>query len=364
MKQKIVAFDTFRFILALCVLFGHSFIMLFKIDATKIITHNLAVDGFFVLSGFLLAKSCYRIHGISDNADLFLQLTKKRICRLWPEYCFAIIIVLLLQIIIFSNCNFFPLLFNLSFISQINKVPGIVNGSWYISVLFWIGCVYSALLIYKGKTAVYIIIPLITFLSFGYIYPVYNHLTLHGTNHYILNAYPVAFLKGLMGMGLGISTYYVCYSLQDKPLPLKKVFKKNIVTYIEVLSLCLLIWVMSRPGTTYRDFLIYFAYIPLISILYFQKETFLKFLSWKIWSPLAPTAYMLYLTHCIWLEIIKRYIPYKEYPQSLVYLMVMAFFFFFAIICYHLQKWLFAKLKNILFVNTPQTTSQNISGEH
>ncbi len=73
---------------------------------------------------------------------------------------------------------------------------------------------------------------------------------------------------------------------------------------------------------------------------------------------------MLFLTNILVINTIKKYIPYKEYPQPLVYLMVMVLCIIFAIICYQLQKWLFARLKDILFVDTSQTTVQNISEKH
>ena len=59
--QKIYAFDMFRFLLALCVVFGHTYIVLFKgSNDPGLCIQNLAVDGFFILSGFLIAMSYFK----------------------------------------------------------------------------------------------------------------------------------------------------------------------------------------------------------------------------------------------------------------------------------------------------------------
>lgn len=76
-NNKITSFDFLRFILAVCVVIGHTFVVLFQVKQTTIIIHNLAVDGFFVLSGFLLALSYAKTNKDMKAADLFLNQTKK-----------------------------------------------------------------------------------------------------------------------------------------------------------------------------------------------------------------------------------------------------------------------------------------------
>ena len=150
MKERIVSFDSFRFILVMCVIFGHTFLQLFQRNSEDILDiQNLAVDGFFILSGFLLASSYNKSpENTVDPAILFIRSTWHRIKRLAPEYLFTLLLGNLLYIKRFSPSTFF---LNSVFIGQINKVPSVVTGSWYVSVLFWIGCIYSALLFYKKK---------------------------------------------------------------------------------------------------------------------------------------------------------------------------------------------------------------------
>lgn len=357
--NKIVSFDAFRFILALCVVFGHTFINLFRVSKGDVLCiQNLAVDGFFILSGFLMAMSYSKYETSADSpATLFIKSVINRAKRLAPEYLFVMVlfIIILGSIGHYSLVNIF---LNSVFISQINKVPGIVIGSWYISVLFWVGGIYLALMYYKKRTAINLLIPLIVFLSFSYTYTTYTSLSL-GAAPLVLDTFSAGFLKGFMGIGVGILSFFVCQNIQREPSRLK--YKNVLLPVLEIAAVAVLCFCLSLTKLIKTEYLIYFAYPVIIGILYFRKETILKFLSWKIWRPLAPTAYMLYLTHCLWLEIIKRFINYKVYPVPCVYIVFMVFAVFAAFVLYHTQKFLFAKINTFLLVDNATTPKNNKS---
>ena len=346
MKERIVSFDSFRFILAMCVVFGHTFLQLFRKNSQDILDiQNLAVDGFFILSGFLLASSCNKSReNTIEPATLFIHSTWHRIKRLAPEYLFALLLTNLLYIKYFSASTFF---LNSLFIGQINKVPSAINGAWYISVLFWVGCIYQALLFYKKKTAVYIFIPLIIFFSFAYMYASYNSLSLNSAP-LIGNVFSAGFLKGFVGMGIGILLFFLCQKMKTLTCIFK--YQKTSFFIIEIVSLLILIYCLSLDIRIKNQYLIYFAYPVILALLYSRKEVILKFLSCEIWSQLVPSAYMLYLIHPIVIQFTKNYLPYKSYPRLSVYILVMITCIIFALICYHTQKWLRVKLKKFLFV--------------
>lgn len=351
--NKIVSFDTFRFILALCVVFGHSYVNLYKKGTSLIGVQNIAVDGFFILSGFLLALSIARNRALLDKDvnHYFLRSTWKRFCRLWPEFFFALIVVFLLNGLCLHKFDWYPIPFNLILIAQVNKVPYVVNGSWYVSVLFWGGAILSYLLMTKRKSAVSFYLPLIIFSSFGYIYSVYNHLSLHGANHFLWNTYSTGFIRGIMDMSIGMECYFISLFFQQNNLDIRASIKKSIIIFLEIAALFLVLYAWTCKGVDRRNFLVLFGYAILLVILYLRKETFLKFLSWKVWIPITQIAYMLFLTHIVWLEIIKRHIPYQDYPEVMVYASTLTFCCIFAFLCYHAQKWFFAKLKELIFVS-------------
>lgn len=62
--MKIIAFDALRFIACLFIIWHHTGINIYEfhhIDHTFFRTAGLAVEIFFVLSGFLLAKSAHKV---------------------------------------------------------------------------------------------------------------------------------------------------------------------------------------------------------------------------------------------------------------------------------------------------------------
>ena len=354
MKEKIASFDTFRFILALCVVLGHTCEGLY-LNAAKTVLHTLAVDGFFILSGFLIASSVLRQIGLyTDNNTFFITATKRRFCRLWPEYLFALLLVFFLETVYLQKHNGVLLPLNLIMISYINRVPGIVNGSWYICVLFFVGAFVQYLLICKRKQAVYFWFPLIIFFSLSYIYGEYGNLA-QTSKPLILGAFSTGLLRGLMDVTIGIECCFASRYITQTDFHFRPWAKKVLPFVWEILGLCLMLYAWFHKGSNRYNFLVLFGYAIVIIVLAQKKEFFLRFLSWKGWKCITPTAYMLFLTHVIWLKIIYRHIPYQLYPHWFVYLAVLVFCVSFGWIWYNVQKYCFAKLKKALFL--PAKTS-------
>lgn len=359
-KQKIYAFDTMRYLLAYCVVLGHTYIMLFKGDSSLgWCIQNLAVDGFFILSGFLIALSYFNSISINKDIDsLVIKSIINKIKRLYPEYIFATLFTLILLCIFFRKPHTIDILMNLVFMGQVNGSEGIVTGAWYISVLFWLNIIFVGLLYYCHKIAVYCIIPLMFFVAHSYCFAIYGGLS--------LNAYPLVdgyisagFLKGIMGIGLGIETFFVCKYVKNTSFSALK-YPSVYILLTELLCLYLLYYSFAQEQLSKRDFICYFAYPFLIGLYYFNKAILTKFFSWKIWTLITPTAYMLFLIHPICLEIIKKYIPYHNFPRSFVYISIMLFCGCFAVFCYHIQRHLFIKLKQILFIPQAENSSLNV----
>ena len=98
--KKIVAFDSLRFIACLFIIWHHTGINIYgfhSLPYSYFLTAGLAVEIFFVLSGFLLAKSYYKSlnNGLSA-ADNCKNYFFNRIKRLYPEYIFAMLLCALL----------------------------------------------------------------------------------------------------------------------------------------------------------------------------------------------------------------------------------------------------------------------------
>ncbi len=149
--------DFIRFALAALVIFAHSFALLagsddveplMRLTGGQLTFGALAVDGFFILSGFLVTQSWLR----GDGA---LSFFRKRVLRIYPGFVAAVLVGTLVVVPIASSslavgfASIDPLQLLWGCVSlrgyywhpgsfQGNPVPGVVNGSlWSVSYEFW-----------------------------------------------------------------------------------------------------------------------------------------------------------------------------------------------------------------------------------
>ena len=321
----------------------------------------LAVECFFIISGYLLCNSYNNDkQRIENNSDLFKVIIYKRFIRLYPEYFF----VLILTLIIFNDCFSTNALqglgYNLIMFGHLGMFDNIVPGSWYVGALFWASFIVICFLSLKNAKIIYAISPLLILWILTILYKTRTESLIRASDIPFIYM-SAGILRGLAGLLCGVTAYYFA----NNDTFIKKVNSlRNKMFSLIIYSLLLLTLYLFIQNKNCSIFNIYIVMTLLIAFLGCKPKWSNSIFSWKIWHYFYKISYMLFLTNILVIDTIKKYLPYKEYPQSLVYLMVMVFCIVFAFICYHVQKWLFAKLKDILFVNTPQTASQNISGEH
>ena len=152
-------------------------------------------------------------------------------------------------------------------------------------------------------------------------------------------------------MSIGIECYYAAQYISQTDFNFRPWFSKIIPYLWELLGLFFVLYAWASKGINRNNFLVLFGYVILIILLSLKKEHILKFLSWKPWQLVAPLPYMIFLTHVVLLEIIKKYVNYQAYPQAIVYLSTLALAVSLGGLCYHAQKWCFAHLKSALFIS-------------
>ena len=195
-------FDFLRFALATLVIFSHSYPLLLKPNAEEPFWFatvgqrtggELAVDGFFILSGFLIAKSWKSSRGL----EIFLR---NRFLRIYPGFLLAIAFSALIVAPIlsdnatvywqaFSWRNFVVHGLNLNYYTPPTKVPS--NGSlWTIRYEFMCYLTVAFLglcgLLYRGS----IIFLGLIFCLIMYAGQIYFHLKPYGTSLSWLYCYP------------------------------------------------------------------------------------------------------------------------------------------------------------------------------
>lgn len=354
--KKIVAFDSLRFIACIFIILHHTGINIYgfhEMSWSYFRTGGLAVEIFFVLSGFLLANSYYK--SLSNNLSIADNCKKyffDRIKRLYPEYIFAMLLCSLLTNLFSHHLSMKTFMLNAVMMAGWGGIPNIINGIWYVIVLFWGGCfLFNILSIYKEK-AVYWMLPTISFLCLFYLI---NHGgTISGHQWGIeFNLLSKGTIRGLLCITVGIYCFQICQRMKTANMYLKPKIQNTLLFILEVVAVVLLVnAVLIRKNQDVSDFNIYFYISYIVGLLYFRKEKFLKFLSWKGWKPFTDLSYTIYLTHLILLEILRvHWVGLSTMNPYLMYTIVTILCIAFGAICYHTQKRLFAKLKHILFVS-------------
>lgn len=368
MMEKVrhnVAFDTWRFLLCIVIILHHTGINIYSF-------HNLtnpyfgygslAVECFFVLSGFLLALSFFKKDISSLSADeLVVTSFKKRIKRLYPEYIVALLLVVLITHNFSHPLPLHMFLLNVVGLSGWGGIPNCINGIWYVSVLFWGGELLYGIMCYQRKKGLYLTLPIISVLCLFYLY---NHgQSVSGHQLPIeFNLLSKGTIRGILGLTVGIYCFEICSFLEK----LKVVWNQKAVDFIlflgEILAFVLLIrLLLFSKGNSFNVYF-YAAYIT--GILYFGKEHLLKFLSWKKWNKVSYLAYMIYLTHLIVLEHIRaHFIWFSQTNPVYAYSLIVLISVLFGYLAYKLKDLLFFALKKIFIFssvrdkpNSPLTT--------
>ena len=172
----------------------------------------MAVELFFVLSGFLLAKTYEkRVTGKQTSLEKCQAYCANHFLRLWPEYIFAMCItIILLQM--FSKISIQPFGLNVVLIAGMGGVPRILNDGWYVPVVFWGGCLLASLLIFTKDKAKVFILPILFFLCLFFM--INNKKPFREPSRVVGSLLSKGMMRGLLGMIIGICTYWSCEKLQ------------------------------------------------------------------------------------------------------------------------------------------------------
>lgn len=349
MRDRNYGFDFFRVFLII-------FIVLYHFRVVQ--TGYLACDCFFVISGFFLASSFFREKNIISSS-VFLNMVRKKIARLYPEYLFALIISLLFYFFIHNQHQEYSIFYNLLFIGEIGAYRNIVNGGWFISVLFWGSFLYIAALSWLRLVTCYFLAPVIFLFGSIILYSQFHSLKAMGDMYNSFLTY--GFIRGMVGLSVGLFSYYICSHISANLPKLKPVVKTAFITLLEISNVLLLVFLLLQSAPSVTDFNVYFPAICLIYLIESKQKVLLKFVDWHGWEQLGRISYMIFLTNILVRDFLNHYFPsISKYPTLYKAFFCCLVCFIFASICYHTQKWLFTKLKQILLIAQPSKSEQHI----
>lgn len=352
--NSIYSFNSLRFILAIFICWHHTVIIIYGNDSYEskyFKAAHLAVECFFILSGFLMAKSFYAKSLISQNPTALGNFFLARFKRLYPQFIFCLFVLYFITKsfgIHTSTSSFF--LSNI-LLCDFSRIPTMIGGMWFVTVLFWLGSFIYALMFFFKEKALYLFIPVLAILSLCYMTANIGQVAGH-SQPIILNFLSQGILRGMLGLSVGIFAYMIVDFINKNDWGKLNKKRWNVILIILelfcIIELCRLI--LFRNGNNLTDFNIYFVFSFIIILLFYKKEKFLKILSNPYLAKTGDISYILYLSHTGLLVILSKYAVFSEMNKVLMFTVVTFLCVIFATILYFLFKKVSSTIINFITV--------------
>lgn len=318
--RRILAFDTIRWIMAIVIVMYHIFVNFYNnIPSMRYLSGGyLAVEGFFIISGFLLMKSFFSYQQKYMDYSPYQQLkqfTISKIRRLYPEFLFIFIITVIIRYILHQPTPWHLWMPNLLMMGNLCGIQGIVRDVWFISSLFWLSIFLFGMMLFYDKKFYLFFLPIIILLCYLFLIDVSKVLTIHSAPIYF-NIISGGVIRAFLGLGIGIISYlckdYIGY------------FSNKFIFFIELLCILYSIYIICHGQINFEVFNFYISFSIITIILYNKRETILRILSWKILEKISSSSYMLFLSHLLIIENLSRYFKNQilQYNSMMVLLII------------------------------------------
>ena len=273
----------------------------------------IGVEFFFVVSGFLMAKSSKKDANGNKNLipDMTWTFIKRKLSGFYSYFIIAIFIQFVFVIIIekpgvIQAIKYLVANIPSSLLVEMGglRVPNnilYVGGSWYLSVMMLSVLILYPILLFNYEWSSKIFFPIFGLFGLGIIYTKYATIVLNFES--ITNMFLGGMLRGLSEMALAVWGYEIAQKIKAYNLTKLSVILLTIVKYISLIIIILFAGSTANSCYTIAAFICCLVVVILsfsektINISY---NTVTKFLG-KISLPI-------YLTHCIFRRISERFI--------------------------------------------------------
>lgn len=250
-----------RFVFSIIIVFHHSRGVVGN-ETALFLNGAFAVEFFFILSGFLMMKSISKMDDKYENLGIeTAQFIKKKYLSLCPEMIISWIIGAVATAIVGKYTfeavfdTFCEGIWELGLLTMTGiKISFINDAVWYLSsMLLCMAIIYPILRKYK-TTAKLVIIPIVTFLIYGYFIMQTHSIR---APFKLLGFTYRGNLRAFADLGVGIMAYQVTEVFKEKKLTVFSKLLLTIVKYTGVISLVAYMYCYRKPKLGYDMFLIF-----------------------------------------------------------------------------------------------------------
>ncbi len=340
MKNRLLHLDGLRGLLAVSVVLGHWLGSRLGWGNVNFMHSYISVDGFFILSGFVLAY----VYGdkIKQKKISLVKYSFHRLARLYPLHILTLLMTYCIYKIFFGAMPFAApfetFIYNIFLLHGMGLAESWNwnDPSWSISVEFFASVLALPFLI-KIRSNV----TLAAIAAVGYILVTSVHHNLMAATDLHLYFFSSGFLKSVSGMALGVMTMNMVKSSS------KKSANNPLCTFVQAAEILIIsFFIYTKMSITSYDLIIVIAFTHLLYSLTTNETTFKKILSSQIISGLGKISFSVYLIHTpimLLLDQISSYSSAGFYTQTAIFMTTLTItsiitYNFFEIITYNFLK--------------------------
>ncbi|OCG07685.1 hypothetical protein A9G13_05575 [Gilliamella sp. wkB178] len=305
--------------MALCVAIGHYFYWNDKFDVIPL-SFILAVDYFFILSGFVLSWSVLR----KNKFDSF-DFAKSRLLRLYPVYIFTAILTYVVSKLLHVDLGT-PNLGDIIETISIGEMLPFVKSSnfvffqplgiaWSISSELLIGIIFFPILYVLNKKLRQLIFPFLILIILICFFNINNssieypdeYMNLH--YHKFSQLIPFGLIRGLLGYALGAFIYYIVEYIQKN----NRIINENALSFMQIIIIFLIIYLYAyNDYKRINEYYSVFIFSILITSLSFNKGVVFKWTNNIAGDWFGRISYPLYLLHPVFILINKKIVIFSN----------------------------------------------------
>lgn len=316
--QKIKNLEFLRVVFMLSVLWMHltarlnslvnsDLLNMFRINSQN---GGKAVEGFFIISGFLLY--------ITFKQEVTItEFIKKKFVRLSPVIIFTLALGFIASCFGLINFSMHSAIMTATFTNILANMNvgnwNCVGVTWFVSVLFWVSLLYFCIRKFTGKTTTAnLIIGLLTIISYYLVLHVHNG-SLGSPLETYFGIFNVGLLRGFGGIGLGyfLGTWFKdnYTEIQNKIVTTKGKLLYTIAEITLMLAVISELFVINSPHK--YNFSIVILIFMLITLFVIRKGYLSQLLN-KDWCVfLGRYTYSIYITHILFFILMEKLIKFS-----------------------------------------------------
>lgn len=290
MKSNCIELYRFLFTLVICIFHFQK-----TRDISVINTGYLAVEFFFILSGYLIMQS-YR----KNRKESAFVYTVKKVRRLYPHYFFSFLLLFAASSVFYKDFSAGTLFRAIPELLMVQNI-GIYNGGinyplWYLSVLVIGGYFIYYLLNDKEKTFINIGAPAVIILFFTYLSGTTESIEVWDTFYCIY----IPFFRGIADMCIGVLVYRLGeYKEKHK-------INRNLLNTIEIAAVILAVIIL------FSEIHLDYYFLIIISIVIYsgfdQQGILYKKLNFDVFGKIGGVSYAMYLNHVLIISVFNAFV--------------------------------------------------------